>query len=177
MSNVRMETGAEDATYSLEEITELITRLDELAGELLRVMEEQIESVVASHPEKVEQFTEEHTELKAEFKKQEVAFVEELNRQVQATFGKSEPVKLEMLKQVYPGSAPAIDQWRALLRDNSRKLKRKHQQLVDLLRFAMGRNTEMMHSIYHMYNKNNTHYSSTGGTSDVASGMAINQEV
>jgi len=57
------------------------------------------------------------------------------------------------------------------------QLKKMHQQLDELLEFALSRNTEMMRSIYSIYSRKNTHYSATGGTNEISSGMAVNQEV
>lgn len=160
-------------TEPLQNISESIQALYNIGQELISVMDKQIDAVICLNTDEVEKHTERHTYLKGQFKKYEKAFVGELEKKLGSD---SSGIKLEALKKVFPDSASIIDEWKKSLNENALELQEKQAQLFQLLEFALDRNAQMMHSIYSIYNKNNTHYSSNGGKNDISSGMAINQE-
>ena len=172
-----MKMSTNECPDPLKPLAQIIDTLGELSVKLIEVMDKQINAVVASDTEQVKELAEQHIDLKGAFKKQEKLFVKELERQLAQAEVEVSDVKLDALKEIFPESTTIIDQWKAGIEEHAIRLKKMHQQLGELLEFALNRNTEMMRSIYSIYNRKNTHYSSTGGTNEVSSGMAVNQEV
>lgn len=159
----------------LQDMNTLVSALYQTSEQLIYVMEEQIQAIISSSPEKIEELTEKQTAIQSEYKKQERAFIVELERNVEDT-KEGEIPKLGDLKTKFPEQEQQIDRWKATLSQNARNLQRKNKQLVDLLEFALNRNTRLMHSFYTLFNDKNSHYSPTGQKSNIASGVAVNQE-
>lgn len=163
------------STDQLRDMDNIVMDLHETSEQLIYVMEEQIQAIISSSPEKIEELTEKQTAIQGEYKKYERAFIVELERNVEENDKGGLP-KLGDLVMRFPGEEQVINQWKASLSQNARNLQRKNKQLVDLLEFALNRNTRLMHSFYTLFNKKNSHYSPTGQKSNVASGVAVNQE-
>ena len=113
--------------------------------------------------------------MQSEYKKHERAFIVELERNVEDHENSGVP-KLADLVVKFPDEEQTINNWKATLSQNAKNLQRKNKQLVDLLEFALNRNTRLMHSFYTLFNNKNSHYSPTGQKSHIASGVAVNQE-
>lgn len=159
----------------LQDMNTIVSALYQTSEQLIYVMEEQIQAIISSSPEKIEELTEKQTAIQSEYKKQERAFIVELERNVEDT-NDGEIPKLGDLKVKFPDQEQQIDRWKVTLSQNARNLQRKNKQLVDLLEFALNRNTRLMHSFYTLFNDKNSHYSPTGQKSNIASGVAVNQE-
>ena len=163
-------------TTQLRDIDYIVLDLHETSEQLIYVMEEQIQAIISSSPEKIEELTEKQTTIHSEYKKHERAFIVELERNMEGV-GNSNLPKLGDLVVKFPQEEKKINRWKATLSQNARNLQRKNKQLVDLLEFALNRNTRLMHSFYTLFNNKNSHYSPTGQKSHIASGVAVNQEV
>ncbi|WP_340103558.1 flagellar export chaperone FlgN [Rhodohalobacter sp. 8-1] len=163
------------STDQLRDMDNIVLDLRETSEQLIYVMEEQIQAIISSSPEKIEELTEKQTAIQSEYKKYERAFIVELERNVEGSDDGGLP-KLGDLVMRFPGEEQVINQWKATLSQNAKNLQRKNKQLVDLLEFALNRNTRLMHSFYTLFNNKNSHYSPTGQKSHVASGVAVNQE-
>lgn len=160
----------------IRELNTIIMALDQASEQLIYVMEEQIQAIISSSPAKIQELTDKQTAMQSEYKKHERAFITELKKYVDlASDGESVP-RLGDLKTKYPEEQNLIDRWKVTLSQNAQRLQRKNQQLVDLLEFALKRNTRLMHSFYTLFNDKNSHYSPSGQKSSVTSGVAVNQE-
>lgn len=159
----------------LQDMNTIVSALYQTSEQLIYVMEEQIQAIISSSPEKIEELTEKQTAIQSVYKKQERAFIVELERNVE-DIKDGELPKLRDLKTKFPDQEQQIDRWKVTLSQNARNLQRKNKQLVDLLEFALNRNTRLMHSFYTLFNDKNSHYSPTGQKSNIASGVAVNQE-
>lgn len=163
------------STDQLRDMDNIVLELQETSERLIDVMDEQIQAIISSSPENIEELTEKQTAIQSEYKKHERAFIVELERNVE-NGDSSELPKLADLVMRFPDDEQTINHWKATLFQNTRILQRKNKQLVDLLEFALNRNTRLMHSFYTLFNNKNSHYSPTGQKSHVASGVAVNQE-
>ncbi|HKL18294.1 MAG TPA: hypothetical protein VJ905_04975 [Halalkalibaculum sp.] len=170
-------TDNKDTVPALQKISETVEHLDKTSRELLGVMDEQINAIISSDTGKMEEFTEAHSTIRCQFKKYEKAFVKELHEVIDPVTDELESLRLVNLKKIFPESALLVDHWKELLSRNTRQLQRKHEQLLQLLNFAMSRNTDVMRSIYSIYNLKNSHYSANGDKTGTVSGVALNQEV
>lgn len=159
----------------LRDMDKIVLNLREISEQLIYVMEEQIQAIISSSPDKIEELTDRHTAIQSEYKKQEQAFIVELERNVEEPENGELP-RLSDLVERFPDKEQKINSWKAILSQNAKNLKRKNKQLVDLLDFALNRNTRLMHSFYTLFNNKNSHYSPTGQKSQIASGVAVNQE-
>lgn len=159
----------------LRDMDNIVINLREVSEQLIYVMEEQIQAIISSSPEKIEELTEKQTVIQSEYKKHERAFIVELERNVEDSDDGELP-RLGDLVMKFPDEEQTINHWKTTLSQNTRNLQRKNKQLVDLLEFALNRNTRLMHSFYTLFNNKNSHYSPTGQKSHVASGVAVNQE-
>lgn len=159
----------------LQDMNNIVQVLHQTSEQIIYLMEEQIQAIISSSPEKIEELTEKQTAIQSEYKKQERAFIVELERNVEDPETGDIP-KLRDLKMKFPEEEHNIDRWKSTLAQNARNLQRKNKQLVDLLEFALNRNTRLMHSFYTLFNDKNSHYSPTGQKSNIASGVAVNQE-
>jgi len=162
-------------TTQLRDIDYIVLDLHETSQQLIYVMEEQIQAIISSSPEKIEELTEKQSSIQSEYKKHERAFIVELERNVIDAESGNLP-KLGDLVMKFPHEEKKINHWKATLSQNARNLQRKNKQLIDLLEFALNRNTRLMHSFYTLFNNKNSHYSPTGQKSQIASGVAVNQE-
>lgn len=165
-----------DTVPALQRISETVEHLDKASRELMEVMDEQINAIITSDTDKMEKFTEAHTTISRQFKKYEQAFVKELHEAIDPVANEYESPRLVNLKKIFPDSALIIDRWKERLSTNTRQLQRKHEQLLQLLSFAMSRNADVMRSIYSIYNLKNSHYSANGDKTGTVSGVALNQE-
>ena len=159
----------------LRDMDNIVLSLHETSEQLIYVMEEQIQAIISSSPEKIEELTERQTEIQSEYKKHERAFISELERNVEDPKNGDLP-RLGDLVMLFPNEEQKINRWKATLSQNARNLQRKNKQLVELLEFALNRNTRLMHSFYTLFNNKNSHYSPNGKKSNIASGVAVNQE-
>lgn len=162
-------------TPQLGDMDNIVFNLRDISEQLIYVMEEQIQAIISSSPEKIEELTEKQTAIQSEYKKHERAFIVELERNLEEPESGDLP-KLGDLVKKFPDEEQKINRWKAMLSQNTRNLQRKNKQLVDLLEFALNRNTRLMHSFYTLFNNKNSRYSPTGQKSHIASGVAVNQE-
>lgn len=166
-------------TYSgpMQQLDSIVRNLDQTAEQLIYIMEEQIQAIISSSPERIEKLTEKQSEIQGEYKKYERAFLKELQKSL-ANYGTPEAdMTLSGLKNVFPTETEQIDRWKVKLSQNTKRLQRKNEQLVELLEFALNRNVSLMHSFYRLFNNKNSHYNPSGEKSAVRSGVAINQEI
>ena len=159
----------------LQDLDEIVKNLRETSEQLIYVMDEQIQAIVSSSPDKIEELTDKQSAMQSIYKKQERAFIVELERHIEGSRSSDIP-KLSDLIEKFPEEEEQIKKWRATLSLNARNLQRKNKQVVDLLEFALNRNTRLMHSFYTLFNNKNSHYSPTGRQTNIASGVAVNQE-
>lgn len=180
-----MTTGGEDpntmqsdskANESFRHLQQIVERLQQLAGQLTGVMDQQTEAIIAGDEENMETLTEDYSELRGQFEEQELKFVNQLHHMLGTDAESTRKIRLELLKETFPDAAGTIDQWRQLLRRQARELKQKNKRIVDLLDFALSRNAELMYAIYSLNNRKNTHYGSGGQKEEISSGMAVNKE-
>ncbi len=163
-------------TVSLKEIQESVGLLHRCSQEIIKVMEEQIDAIIASNPNKIEQLSETHSSLSQQFKVYEQDFIVRLT----ALLGKKEDAKelrLLKLKELFPDWSDEIGDWHQKLEKNTKDLQRKHNQILQLLEFAMSQNARLMRSMYSSHNEKNLHYGATGKPASIPSGIAVNQEV
>lgn len=161
---------------SFQEMGNIIDELEHIAERMLAVMDKQINAIVAAKNEEIEKYTEEYSELRGRFNEQEENFVEQLYQMLDLPAGSEQEVQMDQLKKLFPDAASTIDEWKQLIEEQALKLKRKHNRVVELLDFALNRNTSLMHAIYSLNNRKNTHYSPGGRKEDISSGMAVNKE-
>ena len=159
------------------ELSGAIQTLLQTGRELHDVMDDQISAIIASNNHRVEELAAKYATLRGRFGHQEQQFIKILSHTLQEAGHREDPVKLESLKKAAPESTAVIQAWKMVLSQTARQLKKKHEQLIDLLDFALSRNTNMMQSIYQMFNSKNTRYGSNGGRAGMAPGITINQEV
>lgn len=141
-------------------------------------MEDQIDAVIASDTQKIESLTDVHTSLSWHYKKNEREFIKDLAGILEkVSNGESKTTRLLNLKSYFPNWSDDIDRWHKVLSDNAKVLQQKHNQVIELLEFAMKQNARMMHSMYSQHNEKNSRYISNGKRSDIVTGVAINQEI
>lgn len=163
-------------TTSLEQIAESVELLHNCSKQIIQVMEDQIDAIIASNAVKIEELSDVHGNLSKRFKIHEQEFVGELSALLAAA-GSTAPIRLLSLKELFPESVFDIDDWHRKLTADTKELQRKHNQILQLLEFAMSQNARMMHSMYSVHNSKNTHYAPTGKQSGITTGVALNQEV
>ncbi|SMO95838.1 flagellar export chaperone FlgN [Gracilimonas mengyeensis] len=169
----------DNSIMPLQVLSETIVSLDKCSNKLIKVMEEQIDAIIASNPSRIEALSDIHSELTLEYKQQEKAFIRELSELLEAeNLGKEQPrMRLMDLKNHYPEYASEIDGWHTLLTKNTQLLQNKHKQIIQLLEFAMEQNARLMHSMYSEHSTKNSRYSANGNRSPISTGVAVNQEV
>lgn len=161
----------------IQELNNIVMALNQTSEQLIYVMEEQIQAIISSSPDKIQELTDRQSAMQGEYKKHERAFITELEKSMGGPEEKDkDSLRLGDLKLKYPEEQNQIDRWKVTLSQNAQRLQRKNQQLVDLLEFALQRNTRLMHSFYTLFNNKNDHYSPSGQKSAVSSGVAVNQE-
>lgn len=161
----------------IEQLNSIVHDLNQTSQQLIYVMEEQIQAIISSSPDRIEELTEKQSEIQGEYKKHERAFLLELENSMSGlpdTTNSS--MTLTELKKLFPNYGEQIEEWKVKLSQNTIRMQKKNEQLVDLLEFALTRNAKLMHSFYSLFNNKNSHYSPSGEKSDVRSGVAINQE-
>ncbi|MCG8372570.1 MAG: flagellar export chaperone FlgN [Balneolales bacterium] len=160
----------------IQTLAEKVESLHESSKKMIEVMECQIEAIIASNSQKIEELSGIHATLTMKYSDQEREFIEEL--QALLSDKKSEKgIRLIDLKELFPESALHIDNWQKLLNYNLNKLQRKHNQIVELLEFAMSSNAKMMHALYSKHNEKNTLYNAAGSRSNISPGVAVNHEI
>lgn len=160
---------------SVQHLSEHVNGLNGILDKILHVLNAQKEAVITSNIQQVEDLTQEHYRLRGNLKKVERAFINELKKMI--TVKTQDLVRISTLKQYYPGAEESIDLWRQTLLDKTNLIEKKHQQVINLLEFAMLRNSNMMKTIYALHNEKNTHYSMNGNKANVMNGIAVNQKV
>ncbi|MEL7833614.1 hypothetical protein [Fodinibius sp. Rm-B-1B1-1] len=165
-----------ESKKAFTEFEDIIDRLGRLSGELVEVIDKQIEAVVSSNEEDIEQHVEEYTHLRGLFKEQEHKFMDHLQSMLNNAGVSSVEIRLEYLKEAYPEATDTIIDWQVTLEKQMAMLKEKHQKLNKLLEFAVEKNMQLMHSIYSLHNKKNTRYSAGGSKEEISSGIALNKE-
>ncbi|MAL16786.1 MAG: hypothetical protein CL670_08565 [Balneola sp.] len=161
---------------SLQQIAESVELLDSCSQQIIKVMEDQIDAIIGSDAEKIERLSEVHGDLSKQFKIHEQEFIKELTSII-GTSKNQEKVRLISLKIIFPEAAEKISEWHSKLTSNTSELKRKHDQILQLLEFAMKQNARMMHSMFSASNEKNTHYVANGTPAGIPVGVAINQEI
>ena len=163
-------------TTSLEQIADSVELLHNCSRQIVKVMEDQIDAIIASNAIGIEELSEVHGNLSKRFKIHEQEFIGELSALLAAS-GSTAPVRLLSLKELFPDSISDIEKWHKMLTADTKELQRKHNQILQLLEFAMSQNARMMHSMYSAHNAKNTHYAPTGKQSGITTGVALNQEI
>jgi hypothetical protein len=163
---------------SLQRLSDTIELLDNSSKQLMSLMEDQVDAIIASDTQKIESLTDVHTSLSWHYKKNEKEFIKDLSKLLEeVSGGKDQSIRLLNLKTYFPSCEDEINSWHKALSENAKKLKQKHNQVIELLEFAMKQNARMMHSMYSQHNEKNTRYISNGSRSDIATGVAVNQEI
>ncbi len=165
-----------ESKKALKDFEQIIERLGSLSGDLMEVLEKQIEAVVASNEEDIEQHVEQYTRLRGMFREEEHKFMDQLQVLLNNAGVQRVEIRLEYLKEAYPEVADTITKWQITLEEQMEKLKQKHQKLNNLLEFAVEKNMQLMHSIYSLHDKKNTRYSAGGSKEEISSGIALNKE-
>lgn len=160
----------------IQQLDSIVHDLHQTSQQLIYVMEEQIQAIISSSPDKIEELTEKHSEIQGEYKKHERAFLLELENNMADRAETNTSMTLTELKKLFPNYEDQIETWKVKLSQNTIRMQKKNEQLVDLLEFALTRNAKLMHSFYSLFNNKNSHYSPNGEKSNVRSGVAINQE-
>lgn len=165
-------------TQLLQRLSDTVELLDNSSKQLMKIMEDQIDAIIASDTLKVDALTEAHTSLSWYYKQHEEQFILELTSLLNKVAGDDlDQVRLTALKEYFPAWSAEVDRWHEVISDNTKELQRKHQQVLDLLEFAMKQNARLMHRMYSKHGEKDALYQPTGQRSDVATGVAINQEI
>ena len=112
-----------------------------------------------------------------EYKKTEKLFVSELENCLSQTANEEPALNMEALKKMYPTESLWINRVKTTFTEHTSKLMDKQRQLIDLLEFALIRNSRLMYSIYNSHSDKLMHYSQAGSMSGIQAGVAINQEI
>lgn len=162
---------------SIRRLSDTVELLDNSSKQLMTIMEDQVDAIIASDTTKVEALTEAHTTLSWYYKKHEEQFILELTEILnEASKQDATIIRLVSLKEYFPNWSSEIDRWHKVISGNTQELQRKHTQVLELLEFAMQQNARLMHSMYSKHGEKNMHYQASGKRSDVATGVAVNQE-
>ncbi|MFP8488632.1 flagellar export chaperone FlgN [Gracilimonas sp. Q87] len=165
---------------SLQRLSDTVELLDNSSKQLMSVMEDQINAIITSDTQKIESLIDAHTALSWHYKENEKEFMKDLTELLNkySNEGKdTNNIRLLKLKNVFPEWGEEIDYWHSTLSDNTRELQQKHNQVIQLLEFAMKQNAKMMHAIYSQHNEKNSRYVANGMRSDIITGVAVNQEI
>lgn len=171
--------NAKELIPLLQPLSKTIELLDNSSRKLIRIMEQQIDAIIGSDTEKIETLSDEHSSLTWHYKEQEKKFVQELSNLLIAGEGEEEHegIRLLNLKLIFPECKAQIESWHKMLTNNADLLQSKHNQIMQLLEFAMAQNARLMHSMYSKHNEKNSHYGANGNRTDISTGVAVNQEV
>lgn len=171
-----MQQNISSSTF-LGKLTDLIDLLDNHSKQMISVMERQIDAIIGSDSQKIESLSETYNSLSWKYKTNEEEFIAELGKILKdRKLGKNHQPRLIDLKEKFPEMRNIVDIWHKRLSENAQKLQNKHNQIVQLLEFAMKQNAKLMHSLYNKHNEKNTHYAANGDRSSVITGVAVNQE-
>ncbi len=156
-------------------LSEKVELLHESSNKMIEVMERQIEAIISSNTSKIDELANLHAALTIRYTENEQDFINELSSILNAKSEK-EGIKLSALKELFPDYSTQIEYWQNILHGNVEKLQRKHQQIVELLEFAMSSNAKMLETLYNKGTEKNKHYSATGTTNSIMPGLAVNQQ-
>lgn len=159
----------------LHHIAETVELLNASSTQLIQVMNRQIDAIITSNTAEIEQLSEDHASVSQQFKTHETKFIAELENILGVP--KQKTLRMLDMKKMFPECEVDIDAWHKMLSDNSKTLQRKHEQVMQLLEFAMNQNAKLMHSVYSLHNEKNTHYGANGNRSNIMTGVAVNQEI
>lgn len=162
---------------ALRPLSETIELLDDSSGQILQVMEQQIHAIITSDLDKIDALSELHSSLTVGYNMVEKEFVNEIKKLLSQNGRKDMEIRLSALRDIFPDSEAAINDWHERLSANANRLQQKHNQILELLEFAMSNNAKTMHSLYSAHSDKNTHYVSNGKRSGIQTGMAVNQEI
>lgn len=163
---------------SLQRLSDTIELLDNSSKQLMRLMEDQIDAIIASDAQKIESLTDVHTSLSWHYKKNEKELFKDLVKLLEeCSDGEDKSIRLLNLKNYFPSKEDEINSWHQTLSENAKTLQQKHNQVIELLEFAMKQNAKLMHSMYSRHNEKNSRYISNGTRSDIVTGVAVNQEI
>jgi hypothetical protein len=164
-----------DTKIPLQKIAETVQLLHTSSTQLIKIMNRQIDAIIASNTIEIEELSDTHAAVSKQFKAYETAFITELSK----IFADTEPKAFRLLdlKKVAPAWAMEIEAWHKTLSDNTKTLQRKHEQVMQLLEFAMSQNANLMQSMYSLHNEKNAHYGANGNRTGIMPGVAVNQEV
>lgn len=160
---------------AIQKISEKVELLHQSSSKMIEVMERQIDAIIHSNSQKIEELANLHASLTVRYTENEQEFIDELSA-ILSTKKNKKGIKLVALKELFPEYKSQIDYWQTLLQDNVSKLQRKHQQIVELLEFAMSSNARMLETLYSKSSEKNLHYSASGNASSVMPGLAVNQK-
>lgn len=159
----------------IQALSEKIELLHSSSNQMIEVMERQIEAIIASNTSQIEELANLHASLTIRYTENEQDFINELNTILSTN--KEKGIKLVALKELFPECSSQIEYWQNLLQQNVKKLQTKHRQIVELLEFAMNSNAKMLETLYSKHSEKNTHYSTTGRTTSILPGVAVNQKI
>lgn len=162
---------------ALRPLSETIDLLDDSSNQILEVMQQQIHAIITSDLDKIDALSELHSSLTVGYNMVEKEFVKEVKKLLSENGRKDSEIRLSALRDIFPDSEVAITGWLDKLSANAAKLQQKHNQILELLEFAMSNNAKTMHSLYSAHSDKNTHYVSNGKRSGIQTGMAVNQEI
>jgi hypothetical protein len=164
-----------DTHQKLKGLATCIERLHDSSAKMLKLMEGQVDAIIASDAFKIEKLSEEHDELSVRYKIHEDEFIATLS-EVVGEVNPGSAVRLSELKKLFPECAETIDTWQTLLYQNTQQLQKKNEQILELLEFALSRNAKLMRSLYSLHHEKNTRYAANGDTQGIMPGVAVNQE-
>lgn len=164
------------ASTPLQELGQTVEDLLRSGRKMMTVMNRQTEAIISAREEELEKYTEEYTDLRGSYDSREQQFIAQLCHLLGGDHETLPEIRLGQLKRIFPDASRRIDQWRDQIREQSRLLKRKNEQVAGLLEFALNRNAELMYSIYNLNNRRNTRYGSAGQKEELSPGIAINKE-
>lgn len=164
-----------DTHEKLKGLAVKIEHLHESSSKMLQLMEDQVDAIIASDAFKIEKLSEQHDDLSVRYKLHEDDFISTLSEILEPEKS-NKPVRLSELKSLFPESSVTIDTWQTLLFQNTQKLQKKNEQILELLEFALSRNAKLMRSLYSLHHEKNTRYAPNGDTKGIMPGVAVNQE-
>ncbi len=166
----------ETATFPLQVLSDHIRALDKSCSELSKLMDRQLNAVIASDAEQIMQLTEDNAEAQQAFHNNEKKLIDELKELIPESKEQTPSVTLGSLKRRYPDYSLYISEWQKNINDNARRLQRQQSRLVQLLEFAQKQNAHLMQSIYNMHSEKDRYYLQNGKKSAAGCGVAVNHE-
>ena len=159
----------------IQAISEKVELLHESSSRMIDVMERQIDAIISSNTNQIEELANLHSTLTIRYTENEQEFIEELSA-ILSSSQETKGLKLIALKELFPAYTKQIEYWQTLLQENVARLQQKHNQVVELLEFAMNNNARMLDKLYSKSSEKNKHYGPTGSTHSMMPGMALNHK-